>query len=159
LEGRKIEPAEVLSRSVDEAGKPELQRQRLADRSHLKPNEGTWRSLKNGLTGGSRFDKSFKLFTTIFYGGFAVTMLAVGAPFLATAFAGFLAANLYAFSDEWGLDAFIEHYAVRFLLARTNSLPWDLIAFLDQASERLFLHKVGGSYIFAHRLLLDYFAE
>jgi hypothetical protein len=30
--------------------------------------------------------------------------------------------------------------------------------FLDYAAERVFLRKVGGGYIFVHRLLLDYFA-
>ncbi len=33
------------------------------------------------------------------------------------------------------------------------------IPFLDEAAERLLLRKVGGSYIFVHRMLLDYFAE
>jgi hypothetical protein len=30
--------------------------------------------------------------------------------------------------------------------------------FLDYATERIFLRKVGGGYIFIHRLLLEHFA-
>jgi hypothetical protein len=32
------------------------------------------------------------------------------------------------------------------------------VSFLDYAAERMFLRKVGGGYIFVHRLLQDYFA-
>jgi hypothetical protein len=34
-----------------------------------------------------------------------------------------------------------------------------VVAFLDEAAERLLLRKVGGGYIFVHRLLLEYFAS
>ena len=56
-----------------------------------------------------------------------------------------------------GLDAFIQHFILRIFLWCTNRLPWNLIPFLDEAVERLLLRKVGGSYIFVHRLLLEYF--
>jgi DNA polymerase III delta prime subunit len=58
-----------------------------------------------------------------------------------------------------GLRAAMQHYILRFWLWRADSLPWNLITFLDEAAERLLLRKVGGSYIFVHRLLLDYFAS
>jgi hypothetical protein len=32
------------------------------------------------------------------------------------------------------------------------------VKFLDYAEERIFLRKIGGGYIFIHRLLQDYFA-
>jgi hypothetical protein len=32
------------------------------------------------------------------------------------------------------------------------------VDFLDYAAERIFLRKVGGGYIFIHRLLQEYFA-
>ena len=34
-----------------------------------------------------------------------------------------------------------------------------VIRFLDQASERVFLRKVGGGYIFVPRLLLEWYAQ
>jgi hypothetical protein len=37
-------------------------------------------------------------------------------------------------------------------------IPWNYARFLDYATERIFLQKVGG-YIFIHRLLLEHFAQ
>jgi len=48
---------------------------------------------------------------------------------------------------------------VRFLLWRAGAVPWHYVQFLDYAAERILLRKVGGGYIFIHRLLLDYFAS
>jgi len=36
--------------------------------------------------------------------------------------------------------------------------PWRYARFLDDATDRIFLRKVGRGYIFVHRLLLEYFA-
>ena len=36
-------------------------------------------------------------------------------------------------------------------------MPWNYPRFLDYAAERILLRKVGGGYIFTHRLLLEYF--
>jgi hypothetical protein len=57
-----------------------------------------------------------------------------------------------------GIAAFLQHFVLRFFLWRLNLLPWRLVAFLDEATERLLLRKVGGSYIFVHRLLRDVLA-
>ncbi len=54
--------------------------------------------------------------------------------------------------------ACIQHIVMRFLLWRSGQLPWNLPRFLDYAAERILLRKVGGGYIFIHRLLLEYFA-
>ncbi len=37
-------------------------------------------------------------------------------------------------------------------------MPWDYVRFLDYATDRIFLRRVGGGYIFVHRLLLEHFA-
>jgi hypothetical protein len=36
-----------------------------------------------------------------------------------------------------------QHIALRFFLWRLGLLPWDLVAYLDEATERLLLRKVG----------------
>ena len=54
--------------------------------------------------------------------------------------------------------AYLAHYALRLLLWRNDYAPWNYIRFLDHAAERVFLRKVGGGYIFTHRLLMEYFA-
>jgi eukaryotic-like serine/threonine-protein kinase len=57
-----------------------------------------------------------------------------------------------------GGSACLKHYVLRILLWRNNYAPLNYIRFLDYAAERVFLRKVGGSYIFTHRLLMEYFA-
>ena len=52
---------------------------------------------------------------------------------------------------------FVRHFILRFLLSWRGDLPWNLVPFLDEAVERLLLRKIGGSYVFVHRQLLDYF--
>jgi hypothetical protein len=53
--------------------------------------------------------------------------------------------------------ACLEHLALRLLLWDSGSIPWNYARFLDYAAERILLRKVGGGYIFTHRLLLEYF--
>ena len=52
----------------------------------------------------------------------------------------------------------IQHLALRFLLTWRDTLPWNCSRFLDSAAEQGLLRKVGGSYIFMHSSLRDYFA-
>ena len=52
----------------------------------------------------------------------------------------------------------IAHFAERFGLYRSGWLPWDVIAFLNYCTDRIFLRKVGGGYIFIHRMLMEHFA-
>jgi hypothetical protein len=48
---------------------------------------------------------------------------------------------------------------LRFWLWRTGTLPWNIVTFLNEATERLLLRKVGKDYGFIHALLLDHFAS
>jgi hypothetical protein len=50
------------------------------------------------------------------------------------------------------------HLSLRFILASGSLAPLNLVRFLDFCDERLILKRAGGSYVFFHRLLLDYFA-
>ena len=52
----------------------------------------------------------------------------------------------------------LKHLVLRLVLWMTRSAPVNYVRFLDHAVERLFLPKVGGGYIFIHRMLLEYFA-
>jgi hypothetical protein len=86
--------------------------------------------------------------------------------FLLQATASELFANSL-FGILWGVIGFLwyggfdiaKHYSLRFILWRAHALPWNYATLLDYAAERIFLRKVGGGYIFVHRLLLEYFAE
>ncbi len=61
----------------------------------------------------------------------------------------------------YGWRAYAQHATLRILLWRHGSTPppWKYVEFLDYAAQRVLLFKVGGGYIFIHRLLLEYFAE
>ena len=66
-------------------------------------------------------------------------------------------ANIWRTLGGWA--ACIQHIVLRLLLWRIGAIPRDYVAFLDYAAERILLRKVGGGYIFVHRLLLEYFAS
>jgi hypothetical protein len=60
-------------------------------------------------------------------------------------------------SITWGLIlgllfgggiAVIQHYGLRFILWVKDRIPLNLVRLLDYGSDRIFLQKVGGGYIF-----------
>lgn len=53
----------------------------------------------------------------------------------------------------------IKHLILRCILWRSGYIPWNYARFLDYAVDRIFLQRVGGGYVFIHRLLLDHFAQ
>jgi hypothetical protein len=53
----------------------------------------------------------------------------------------------------------IEHYALRLMLWLKGYTPLNFVKFLDHCAKLIFLKKVGGGYIFIHRMLLEYFAD
>lgn len=55
--------------------------------------------------------------------------------------------------------ATLRHYIIRLLLTRSHLFPWRAPRFLEEATTRILLRRVGGGYSFPHRLLLDYFAD
>jgi NACHT domain len=59
----------------------------------------------------------------------------------------------------YGGHACTQHFSLRLFLYCQRLAPWNYTHFLDYATERLFLQKVGGGYIFVHRMLLEHFAE
>jgi hypothetical protein len=65
--------------------------------------------------------------------------------------------GLIAFLWYGGQDV-IQHYILRSILYWKGGTPFHYANFLDYAARLLFLQKVGGGYIFIHRLLLEHFA-
>ena len=53
----------------------------------------------------------------------------------------------------------IDHFLVRLSLYCTHSIPWDYARFLNYATERLLLQRVGGRYRFVHDLLRQSLAQ
>jgi hypothetical protein len=58
-----------------------------------------------------------------------------------------------------GLFACLQHGLLRLLLESSGVIPHNYVRFLDASTARLLLRRVGGGYIFVHRLLLDYLAS
>ncbi|MFL5625105.1 MAG: protein kinase domain-containing protein [Ktedonobacteraceae bacterium] len=124
------------------------------DRMRLAPNQGIWRSAQNGLlmgllialAGGLSFELVYRL---LCLGCSFDLTLGLSAGLLLELGAGLI----------FGLGAFLQHFTLRFQLWCAGSIPWNYPRFLDYAAERILLRKVGGGYIFVHRLLLEYFAS
>ncbi len=60
---------------------------------------------------------------------------------------------------NFGGYACIQHLALRLILYRNGSISWDYARFLNYATERLLLQRIGGRYRFMHKLLQDHFAK
>jgi eukaryotic-like serine/threonine-protein kinase len=60
--------------------------------------------------------------------------------------------------DNSGLVC-IQHFILRLLLWSKGYIPWNYARFLNYATTQIVLQKVGGGYIFIHRLLLEHFAS
>ena len=109
-----------------------------------KPNQGIRQSAKNAIL-------------------FAVVS-AIAPPFVAlfvqyTSPYFWTAAGLSFGLVMGGGEACVKHGILRFLLFCRGRTPWNYAKFLDYAAERIFLQKVGGGYIFIHRLLLEHFSQ
>jgi DNA-binding SARP family transcriptional activator len=125
-----------------------------------RPNQGIWRSAHNALRVGSAVGLGVGLATGVIFG--LVQSLVAGGDRLTTALAFGLSYGLpFAFAAGllYGGLTCVQHVVLRFFLYRAGAAPWKYARFLDYAAERIFLRKVGGGYIFVHRLLLEYFAS
>jgi hypothetical protein len=118
-----------------------------------QPNEGVWRSSRNAVIIGLFFGLFFGINGTIssvlffnvimglFWGVFWILVGGVGSGL----FFG-------------GGASVIQHFALRLVCTLNNHAPLNLVPFLDHAAEHILLRKVGGGYMFVHRMLLEYFA-
>ncbi|NEQ34270.1 MAG: NACHT domain-containing protein [Leptolyngbya sp. SIO4C5] len=135
------------------------------------PNQGIWRSLRNtiisvvigGLLGTCLggliyglviYELLGQLIGSLSYFKFASLLREV-------AYGGVigLAGGILGGFIGGGGPACVKHLMLRLILWRNRCIPWNYARFLDYASDRLFLQKVGGGYIFIHRMLLEHFAQ
>jgi DNA polymerase III delta prime subunit len=113
---------------------------------HTTPNEGIHRSVRYAVVSG--------LIILLVAGG--SIGLSTGQPTEGLFFG--LVAGIVTGLSNGGL-ACIRHLLLRVRLWYARVVPWNYPSFLDYAVERILLRKVGGGYIFMHRLLLEYFAD
>jgi NACHT domain/TIR domain len=157
--------------------------QEVENKDRTTPNQGIWRSARNGLRIGLRAGAGVGLIFGLFFGSIAIIDFAgnprmlfgidivpdagltisgwlefailIGLLFMLIS--GLFTAFVAGLFSGW--DAWIKHFVLRFLLSCRGCLPWRLSSFLDYAAERIFLRKVGGGYFFIHRFLRDHFAS
>jgi hypothetical protein len=109
-----------------------------------RPNQGIWLSATSALAAAGLFAIPLSLVTAVLWDpqfGAIVGFLC-----------GWVAAGLY------GMGSVLNHFLLRAQLTRLGCIPWRLLPFLDDAAAHVILYKVGGGYIFIHRLLQEYFA-
>jgi len=133
----------------------------LDERQRITPNQGIRYSVRNGIFVGVMSGLSFGLISGMGF-GLSVGLFYGLVPGLLSGldFGWFLGLVNGLFSGlRYGGIAFIQHIILRLLLWFDGAIPLNYPRFLDYAAERILLRKVGGGYIFIHRLLLDYFAS
>jgi len=122
-----------------------------AERTQSMPsNQSRWQAVRNIWGGGLLIG----LLTGLIFGlrGGLSNMLIVG---LILGLIGLLIGWLVSYNG----DPDAKPLAIRNLSMLYNHLPLNYVRFLDYCADHLFLRKVGGGYIFIHRLLLEHFAD
>jgi energy-coupling factor transporter ATP-binding protein EcfA2 len=130
-----------------------------------RPNEGIWRTLRLALWASAIIGPVFGimgLFIGEVFRNTAERLDLALMPGLTniwlTGISGLLSGALLAFLAFGGLTT-LQHIVLRLVLYRIGAAPWEYADFLDYCAERVLLRKVGGGYIFIHRMLLEYFAD
>lgn len=91
-----------------------------------------------------------------------VVLIAVGVIFRSIwiVFAGIILGIIWAvIYKRFAIDDWIEQFVLRGFLSYKGYLPWQTKQFLNAATKRLLLQKVGRRYRFIHRLLQQHFAQ
>jgi len=128
--------------------------------SKTSPNQGMTLSIANACFGGLLIACVTGI-GTVFY--FLAPPLYFGDPlpsvFEAVNFTALVCGYFGLLAALWfgGLD-YLYHQTLQWSLTRAGIVPLRLEDFLEQMSKRALLQRVGGGYIFLHRLLLEHFA-
>lgn len=69
-----------------------------------------------------------------------------------------LSAGLIVFLITGGTTC-LQHFILRLLLYFERCVPWNYARFLNYATEKMLLQRIGGRYKFIHRYLQDYFVS
>ncbi len=136
---------------------------------YMGPNQPIWQSGRSGLILRLLFGLLFGLLFNLIL----VFVLALGLNFelglwLVYTSAIMLVAGVIGGSVlgwikgvDYGENAFIRHWSLRFTLWRYGytPAPWKCVKFLDYAAQRILLRRVGGGWIFIHRLIMEHIAQ
>ncbi len=109
------------------------------------PNQGIWESLQGAVIVGLSVGLSVGL------------IVGLNRGFREGLMAGLIGVLLGGLKP--GGRVCIQHFTLRLILYFNNYIPWNYAHFLNYATDRIFLQKVGGGYIFIHRMLMEHFAQ
>jgi len=110
----------------------------------IVPNQGIWQSFRNGSGFGLAIGCLTATGVSLSFG--FVVGVAIG--LITLVIAGVIT----------GLQTCVHHLLLRIQLYLDKCTPKNYAHFLNYAAERLFLRKIGGGYIFVHRMILEHFA-
>lgn len=108
-----------------------------------RPNQGIWLSAKNAL----------------FFALIGILTLSVVAKIVNQGFFFGATVGLVLGLFSPATVACVQHFSLRLMLTLFRYAPWNYGRFLDYGTQLIFLQKVGGGYIFIHRLLLEHFGR
>lgn len=121
-----------------------------------RPNQGIWNSMQN-MKIISNVSVSLIL---ILYIIFTYFLPMIDSQSLTRyIIAGVLPQPLLLSFIYGGGLACMQHFTLRLVLYRANRIPWNFVTFFNQAEDRLFIQRSGGSYSFIHRYLQEHFAS
>ncbi len=162
-----------------------IAQERIEDQDRRRPNQGTRRSLRSSLFLSliiGTIIAGMGILTSALYGaltdGPGVALMAwliFGGGFspteglsrglseglsrgLSNFWSLFVVSSILIWIITGGLAVW-RHYLIRILLRRVHTFPLNASQFLDDATTRILLRRIGGGYSFVHRLLLDYLAD
>ena len=124
----------------------------------VSPNQGIKLSRKNSL---AVFVVTWLIFGPIFGLIGVIGGLGSGRGLIFGLIVGLLFGLIFALIGglNRGGSAVMKHYVLRLILWLRGCTPFNSVEFLDHCAKLILLKKVGGAYIFIHRMLLAYFAE
>jgi hypothetical protein len=139
-----------------------MAQERIEDQDRRVPNQGIHRSLRNsvvmGIISGAVIGSISVLNTSL---SLWLIWLNIGVSSGLSAELGvgpLLGGALLICMLTGGLAVW-RHFIIRLLLWHSHTFPWKAPQFLDDATTRFLLRRVGGGYSFTHRLLLDHLAD
>jgi hypothetical protein len=133
----------------------------LPENQHTKPNEGISRSGRNALLGACFFAPIGGIASGLACAiGFGLIGQLPKWPVMGLALTLMFAIMFFViFVTAHGGIAWIEHYTLRRYLRHAGSLPANSVRFLNSASDYALMRRIGGGYMFSHRLVLEHFAR
>jgi hypothetical protein len=131
----------------------------------IVPNQGIYSSRRNciiiSLSGGLFVGLFVGLFTGLKFRLESIVIYATDNWLIVGLYIGLITGLISGLvvGLKYGGVACIQHFTLRQMLCQKGRIPWNYAKFLDFASDRLLMKKVGGGYVFFHRMLLEHFAQ